>query len=72
MTERSAADSVDWSLAEARAVDQVCLRFEACWRAADGWRPRLEDPPDGSGEAGPELWMVGGEAGDRGAPRGVR
>jgi tetratricopeptide (TPR) repeat protein len=50
MTERSAADSVDWSPAEARAVDQVCLRFEACWRAGNGRRPRLEDYLDGTAE----------------------
>jgi tetratricopeptide (TPR) repeat protein len=50
MTERSAADSVEWSPAEARAVDQACLQFEACWRAGNGRRPRLEEYLEGTAE----------------------
>jgi serine/threonine protein kinase/predicted Zn-dependent protease len=50
MTERSAAESVDWSPAEARAVDEVCLRFEACWKSGNGRRPRLEEYLEGTAE----------------------
>jgi tetratricopeptide (TPR) repeat protein len=40
----------DWTASLAHQVDQVCLRFEACWKAGAGQRPRVEDYLDVTGD----------------------
>jgi len=48
--EPSTHSEPDWTASLAHQVDQVCLRFEACWKAGAGQRPRVEDYLDVTGE----------------------